>query len=270
MTATKDPGTSGRHRERFRKGPVLPAILALLLLAGLRGGPVLAETAGSRVATITAADGQSLSGLLGRGGTDNGKGVVLLPMYRQTKESWQPLLKVLNARGFTTLALDLRGHGDSRTAPDGADLSRLVAARNSDLFNKMHLDAEAAVRYLKAQGVAADRIAIVGASVGCSVALDTITRGKVSVRAAVVMTPGRDYLGIPTMSQIENWPSIPLLILSSEEELERGAGPIYRRLKDKGAELKTFAEEDIHGTNMFGAVPEVEELIADWLAAHLD
>jgi dienelactone hydrolase len=251
------------------KAPALLTILALFLLVALPV-PAFAETAGSREVVITAADGQPLSGLLGRGGEANGAGVVLLPMYRQTKESWGPLLTVLNRRGFTTLALDLRGHGDSRMAPDGTDLSRQVAGRDPDLFNKMHLDAEAALRYLSGQGVAAERIGIVGASVGGSVAIDTITRGKVPVRAAVVMTPGREYLGIPTMTQIDNWPDIPLLILSSEEEAERGAAPIHRRLQGRNAELLTFPEEDIHGTNMFGTVAGVEELIADWLAAQLN
>jgi alpha-beta hydrolase superfamily lysophospholipase len=173
------------------KAPAPVAILALFLLIALPG-PAFAETAGSMEVVFTAADGQPLSGLLGRGAEQNGAGVVLLPMYRQTKESWGPLLTVLNRRGFTTLALDLRGHGDSRMAPDGADLSRQVAGRDPGLFNKMHLDAEAALRYLSGQGVAAERIGLVGASVGGSVAIDTITRGKVPVRAAVVMTPGRD------------------------------------------------------------------------------
>jgi len=268
MPSAENPPPDGNPLVKGGKSLAL-AILALLLLVGL-SEPTLAGTENSRIVVITAADGQKLRGLLDRGAGEHGAGVVLLPMYRQTKETWQPLLKVLNERGITTLALDLRGHGDSRTAPDGTDLSRLVAARDPDLFNRMHLDAEAAIRYLSGQGVAAERIGLVGASVGCSVALDTITRGEVSVRAAVVMTPGRDYLGIPTMAQIENWPGIPLLILSSEEELERGAGPISRQLQGKGAELRIFAGEGIHGTNMFGEVPGVEEMIADWLAAHLD
>jgi len=80
-----------------------------------------------------------------------------------------------------------------------------------------------------------------------------------------VMTPGKDYLGVPTMKHIENWPGIPLLILSSREELERGASAIYARLKNSGATLKVFEEEDIHGTNMFGEVDGVEELITNWI-----
>jgi hypothetical protein len=52
--------------------------------------------------------------------------------------------------------------------------------------------------------------------------------------------------------------------------VERGAAHIYRRLQGRNAELRTFPEEDIHGTNMFGAVAGVEELIADWLAAQLN
>ncbi len=253
-----------RELSRMHRGAML-----LLLLGVLSLRPATPARAAERLVTLTAADGQVLGGLLLTGPQRTGAGVVLLPMYRQTKESWRPLFAPLTDRGLTVLALDLRGEGDSRKAPDGRDLHQLVLARNPELFQQMHLDAEAGVRYLLTHGVAAGRVGLVGASVGCSVAIDTVTRGSVKVRAAVVMTPGTDYLGIPTMTQITKWPGIPLLILSSEEEASRGAAPIYRALKDRGGELKTFAEEDIHGTNMFGRVPGVAALIGDWLREHL-
>ena len=86
------------------------------------------------------------------------------------------------------------------------------------------------------------------------------------VAAVVLMTPGKEYLGIPTMGHIKNWPDKPLLILTSSEEQQRGAAAIYAQLKNNGATLRVFEEEDIHGTNMFGEVDDVEQLIADWLA----
>jgi len=217
---------------------------------------------------LTAADGYRITGNLTKGATRSG--VVLLHMYRHDKESWQPLIEQFNARGITSLAIDMRGHGESRLDPEGNDASKLVLVRDPVFFNQMHQDAEAAVNYLIGHGIDPGHTGLVGASVGCSVAVHTVSEKMVPVGAVVLMTPGRDYLGVPTMSHIRNWPGKPLLILTSSEEQERGAVPIYEQLKSNNATLKIFDEEDIHGTNMFGKIDNVEKLITDWLVDSLN
>jgi pimeloyl-ACP methyl ester carboxylesterase len=217
---------------------------------------------------LTAADGYRIAGILSRPDQgEGGLGVVLLHMYRQNKESWQPLVAELDRRGLVSLAIDMRGHGESSIGPGGDDSSR-VMERDPAFFNAMHLDAEAAVRYLIDQA-GCRKIGLVGASVGCSVAIDTAVRGQVPVHAVVVMTPGSDYLGISTLQHIENWPGRPLLILSSSEEKERGADVIFRKLEKQGAELVIFAQTNIHGSNMFGRVDGVAGRIVSWLSGKL-
>jgi len=241
--------------------------VTFLLIFCLVDSPLFA---GERV-TLQATDGHPLVGTLSRPiGKDLRAGVILLPMYRQTKESWQPLVKQLNRTGFTTLALDLRGHGESRYDADGRDDGNRVINRDPALFNAMYLDAAAAaVRLVQNMQIKTERIALVGASVGCSVALHAVAKGSVRAGAVVVMTPGSNYLGISTMKHIKTWPGTPLLILSSEEEKERGAEEIYAALNGKGAELHLFSETAIHGTNMLGKVPGVEELISNWLVSRM-
>ena len=227
--------------------------------------------AGERI-SMQAADGHPLVGTLSRpgGNTNLQAGVVLLPMYRHTRESWQPLVEKLNNAGFTTLAIDLRGHGDSRYDAAGRDDGRRVISRDPILFNAMYLDAAAATAWLeKKMHITTQRTALVGASVGCSVALQAVANGAVNAYAVVVMTPGSNYLGIATMKQITSWPVTPLLILSSEEEKGRGAEQIHVALAQKGAELRLFPQTQIHGTNMFGEVAGVEDLITDWLLKKL-
>ena len=216
---------------------------------------------------LTSEDGYRITGSFTKG--NSGIGVVLLHMYRNNRQSWQPLIKELSVHGISSLAIDMRGHGESRINPEGKNDSNRVLGRDAKFFSKMHLDAEAAVRYLVGHGVDPDQIGLVGASVGCSVAVHTVSVGKVPVSAVVLMTPGMKYLGVPTMDHIRKWPSKPMFILTSEEEEARGAAPIYAKLKDKGASLKVFQEEDIHGTNMFGDVEDVETIITDWLVDKL-
>lgn len=205
--------------------------------------------------------------------------VVALPMYRHTRGSYSPLVRPVTDRGMGFLALDLRGHGDS-AKQGGTDLSKRVDDRDPALFNAMHADVEAAIAWLaKEKSTPKGRIALVGASVGCSVAIDTAVRVPDEVAAVACLTPGRSYLGVPTMEHVAKWPKgKPLLLVSSAEEMDGGAGPIFAKLEGRSAELKrvdaaerdeTADERFLHGTNMFGRVAGVESNLADWLALHL-
>jgi len=202
--------------------------------------------------------------------------VVALPMYKQTRASYAPMVAPITGRGMGLLALDLRGHGDSAKQGD-ADLSKQVEARDAALFNAMHADVEAAVLWLaKEKKTPKGKIGLLGASVGCSVAIDAAVRSPDDFAAVVCLTPGKNYLGVPTMEHVENWPGgKPLLLVSSMPEASAGADAIKSKLDGKGAELKIVSAEnpgavagpmDLHGTNMFGRVAIVEKNVAEWFA----
>lgn len=249
-----------KHRSLYTFSVFFGILAAFFITTSIPG------TAFSENVKLITEDGYTIAATLNRPETKPAKpaGAILIHMYRSTKESWTPLTRVLTDHGITTLAIDLRGHGESRIAPDGSDDSVKVLNRDHQFFNTMHLDAQAALKYLKEKElITADRIVLVGASVGCSIAIRTAIDHPVA--GVVVMTPGRDYLGIPTMEHIKKWPDIPLLILTSKEEAGRGAEDIYAALQNSDAQLMVFPEEGIHGTNMFGEVENVEQTIADWL-----
>lgn len=84
-----------------------------------------------------------------------------------TKESWGDQARWLAARGYRTLAIDMRGRGESRGGVGNET--------NEELW---HLDVIGAVRF--AQGLGVDRISIVGASWG----------GWASARAAAELEVG--------------------------------------------------------------------------------
>lgn len=53
-------------------------------------------------------------------GPDDAPGVLLLHGGGQTRHAWTETATALAAQGWTTIALDLRGHGDSDWPPDGS------------------------------------------------------------------------------------------------------------------------------------------------------
>ena len=189
--------------------------------------------------------------------------IICLPMYRHTRETYAPLVTPLRKAGFNVLVMDLRGHGES--APELADR---VRNRDAKLFNSMHLDVEAAIRFLAKRGLDTTRLGVVGASVGCSVALASVVRYPGSFRACVVMTPGSNYLGINSIADAKNWPGIPLLILSSEQEAPR-VKPVAEAFAGVFTKFEVVPGSNRHGTRMFGKVPGIEKRIAKFMNREL-
>jgi len=196
--------------------------------------------------------------------------VVALHMFRNVRASWEPLAKPVTDRGCALLAIDLRGHGDSALQGDD-DLSLRVKARDAELFGAMHLDAEAAIKWVRTKKrTPRGRIALVGASVGCSVAIHAATKKPLDIAAVVVLTPGENYLGVPTLEHAKRWyKTLPLHILSSAEERGRGADAVQAALATRGSELSIVPGTGVHGTRMFGKVEGIEDRIAEWLATRL-
>jgi pimeloyl-ACP methyl ester carboxylesterase len=195
--------------------------------------------------------------------------VVLLHMYKSDRSAYTPLIGPLHGAGFAVLAIDLRGHGDSVGPPDMKLIDR-VAQRDRDLFKQMRKDVDAAYQWLREQReVDLTRFVIVGASVGCSVALDYASRDQ-SVDGIVCMTPGTLYLGLDSLSHVAKYGQRPLLLLASEPE--RSASDQLAQAA-RQATVKVFPDQPalgpmgLHGTRMFGKAAGIEKLIVDFLIA---
>ncbi len=197
--------------------------------------------------------------------------VVLLHMFRSDRYAWQTLVGTFRERGIATLFLDLRGHGESTRGPGGEDLSLQVRDRDPALFNAMWQDAAGAVQWLVDHGHRREHIGLLGASVGCSVAVDAARRDP-SLRTVGVLTPGEHYLGVPTLKHLQEWGNRELLLVSSPEEWDQGAGPIQASLQAAGKASVTawmIPGKKIHGTRMLRAIPNLDDRLAAWFLTRL-
>ncbi len=196
--------------------------------------------------------------------------VILLHMYQSNRQAWRPQIVALEYAGFAIMSIDLRGHGDS-VKPTSMNLKERVESRDTELFQAMHRDVAGAYQWL-AERPEADlsRIALIGASVGCSVAIDYAQRDK-SVDVAAVLSPGTKYLGIDSIAHIKRYGSRPLLILTSEQERGRGAATLYDLATESGVliEQAVFSQTGIHGTRMYGKVDGIDKRIAAFLKEHV-
>jgi pimeloyl-ACP methyl ester carboxylesterase len=198
-------------------------------------------------------------------GAKNAPTVICLPMYRNKKESYKRLVAPLVLKGINVLAIDLRGHGES--APE---LAARVKARDPKLFNEMHLDVKAAIDFLAASKQCdRTRVGLVGASVGCSVAIDYTRRHPGDVRAVVLLTPGSNYLGLNSLEHLKSWPGTSIFTFTSSEEKATSKGVMDALDRFQGSSRMVVPGRSIHGTRMFGKVNQLEELIANYFESSL-
>ncbi len=122
--------------------------------------------------------------------------VVFSHMMPSTKESWTDFAKKLQELGYESLAVDLRGHGESQGGPDG------FKNFSDSQHQKSILDIEAAVEFLKTKGAETDKIALIGASIGANLSLQYISEHS-EFQTAILLSPGLNYRGIKTETIIK-------------------------------------------------------------------
>jgi alpha-beta hydrolase superfamily lysophospholipase len=238
-----------------------PMLAALIVLA-----PPPAFAAG-RPVTFASLDGTQLSGeffeasnrpsFFGRGASeDKPPGVVLVHMLSRTKGDWHGLPDRIRDAGITALAIDLRGHGGSSGSP--SDLRAMVQ------------DVRAAAQWLASRAnVRPDAIAIVGASLGASLALLAAADTPL-VRAVGVVSPSLDYRGLRTdVALIKRIGSRPIWLAASTED------PLaLRTVRDFAAESSGPREQHLssvaaHGTQLLDRDGNVGRALVDWLRRSL-
>lgn len=118
------------------------------------------------------------------------KGVgLLLHMMPSTKESWKEFDEELAKAGFSSLAIDLRGHGESTGGPEG--FIQFSDKENQDSI----LDVETAIDFLIKKGVSKEKIFLVGASIGANLSLQ-YQKENPPIKATILLSPGLNYRGI--------------------------------------------------------------------------
>lgn len=190
------------------------------------------------------------------------KTTLLVHMLPATKESYVVLAKKLNAAGISALAIDLRGHGDSVNGPAG----RL---NYQDFSSAQHLasiaDLDAALDWFNQQGFSADKISVIGASIGANLSLQAAADHP-EIMKIVLLSPGLDYHGVQTEPFITKLSeTVQVLLISSEGD--GYSADSVRRLKELRpvSQLKLLPGS-AHGTDLFQEVPSLPDEITQFIS----
>jgi pimeloyl-ACP methyl ester carboxylesterase len=201
-----------------------------------------AATESSRFETISfeTADGGLVYG--NRYG-DGAHAVVLAHGAIFNKESWHELASQLAAEGFSTLAIDFRGYGESRPGRSRGAL---------------YEDVLAAVRYLRAEG--AERVAVLGGSMGGGAA------GTAAARAEPGEIDDLILLAAVAADAPERMQGRKLFIVSRGDGLRR---TVERQFESApGPKELVILEGNAHAQHIFRTDRGIEltDTILAWLA----
>lgn len=224
--------------------------------------PVPEDTPTARVAltsisdvTIPGADGLTLIGTFTPGSGPATPAVLLLHMYGTDRLTWKALANALAQAGMASLAIDLRGHGQT----GGAENWALARA-----------DVEAAFAWLQGQpGIDPMRVGVSGASIGANLALVQAAKHSDQVAAAAMLSPGLDYFRVKITGLTAEAAQVPLYLAAAEAD--GYSAETVRTLADQSPSNTTLVVFDgsAHGTEMFFSHPGLIEALVEFFEANL-
>ena len=230
------------------------AALSLVLLSILLTSPA-AEAAGTRV-SVPSIDGVAIAGEFYEASSRPAPAVLLVHMLSRSRGDWGGLPDRIRDAGVTALAIDLRGHGQS--SGSAQDLQVMIQ------------DVRAAALWLASRpNVRGDQIAIVGASLGASLALLAAV-DLPQVRALGLLSPSLDYRGLRTdAALVKRLGARSIWLVASDQD------PLaLRTMRDMAAEPSGPREQHVsntlaHGTVLLDKDGDVARMLVDWLRRSL-
>jgi pimeloyl-ACP methyl ester carboxylesterase len=200
-------------------------------------------------------DGVTISGTFvgGDEGEDLAPGpvAVLVHQLGSTRAEWAPLVQALTrAPRVSVLAIDLRGHGESTRAGDTTlDFNAFDEAD----WAKLELDVAGAIA-LARERFEADRVVLVGSSIGSSAAIRAAANDP-SVSAVVAISPGRAYHAVDAMTPLASLAGKPFLAIASVGEAD-SAESARAMAAATGGEVQLY-QGTAHGLRIAADSPEM-------------
>jgi dienelactone hydrolase len=180
--------------------------------------------------------------------------VLLLHMYGRNRDDWQAFAAQLVSAGISSLAIDLRGHGETGGSED---------------WQLAQQDCANALAWLGAQPrVDPQRLGVIGASIGANLALH-LGAQMPSLRAVAALSPGFNYFRLTIDGVVASYGSRPLFLAASQNDPY--SADTVRQLADETggrATLLIFPAAG-HGTDMFSNTDQLAPALLDFLLTNL-
>ncbi len=185
---------------------------------------------------------------------------ILLHMMPETKESWRDFADALVKKGYTVLAIDERGHGES-TMGGTLDYRKF----SDEEQQAKRFDVEAAFMYVQTRGAKEETTVVIGASIGANLALRFLSEHSKSP-VAIALSPGLDYHGVKTRDAVEHLAlSQKAIVVASTDDPESYSDTQVLVSVCPSQVMGLFFQDLGHGTRMFEAQPALMDQLLFYL-----
>lgn len=211
--------------------------------------------------TFITDDGVEIAGNYFEPQKEHSQVFLLLHMMQATKESWNSFASLLVKKGFAALAIDLRGHGNSRyRGGQKLDYKEFNDAEHRESIK----DIAAAKGFLAGEkNVDISLMAIAGASIGANLALWQASMDK-DVKLLVLLSPGLNYRGIQAAELAPKYFG-HVCILASEGDTYAAESSRQLLKAFHGDKKLEIINGNSHGTNMFQSEPGLMDKLIVWI-----
>ena len=194
-------------------------------------------------------------------GTNQEVAFILVHMRPKTKESWDELAKFLQQKGYSSLAIDLRGHGESVESVKGI-LDYQKMSENEE--RESILDLEAASLFLTKEGFGKNRQILIGASIGANLSFEMMSIYP-EILAAVLLSPGDNYRGIILENYKDKVDGQKILTIVAKDDLKQALNAVDLIKSWYPTTTVWVLEKGGHGTDILVKNPELLDKIYFWL-----
>jgi len=182
------------------------AVTLLVLCAGCGSGR---ELGAPEELSLLTRDGVRLAGTYYPPPAPHAPSLILLHGLGEDRSVWREFGRRTQQQGYGALAIDLRGHGESRRKGDAKiDYGDFDEAD----WMKVGLDIAASKEALLDRGADSENIAAIGADVSANVLLHH-AHGDWDIQAVVLLSPGLEYEGVETEPVMAAYGKRPTLML---------------------------------------------------------
>lgn len=190
---------------------------------------------------------------------------LMIHMRPETKESYDELARDFQKRGFASLAIDLRGHGESKEFTFGyLDYTKM----SEEEERKSIKDIEAAINFLEKNGFNKTKIFLIGASIGANLVYQYMSENE-EIKAGILLSPGYDYRGLILDNFYKENLDSKILIVSSKDDQDMAIkGFNWFKTKHPSSTF-IFYEKGGHGTQYFKKHPDLKERIYNFILEKL-
>lgn len=189
--------------------------------------------------------------------------VVLAHGLNEDRHAWDGFVKeLIHQQGWSVLAFDLRGHGQSTMRGNATYELRNFTAHD---ILAMQRDVEAAVEVVRGRadpgGAAPACIVLGGASIGANLALRVAAGKAEHVDAVAMLSPGQDYRGIRADDVIGAWKDRPLFLAAARGDTYAGQSAQALAAQASKEDL-ALVEGEAHGTELLAG--QVQPRLLAW------